>query len=264
MGNTETTLVVRRDLTPATWQMISEIAPVMHQSRLFGVTSKEAAVAIMLKGYELGLPITASFEFIQVVQGKPSLSPRGALAIILQCGQLDGLKIEDRKDPQGKPVSCYVWMKRKNGLEYSMEYTYDDAKRTGQVKAGSAWETYPGNMLRWKAVGFVADVVFPDIIGGLKRADEFGAPITPDGDVVEGEWTTTPVTAATVEVPAVSSVATAPAPSAPVTTERTMPTVTLDALLERYGAEAIVVAGEGKLPETDAELAILAQKLGGI
>jgi hypothetical protein len=34
-------------------------------------------------------------------------------------------------------------------------------------------------MLRWRAIGFCADVVFPLLIGGMKRADELGAGITP-------------------------------------------------------------------------------------
>jgi hypothetical protein len=72
--------IQQRELTPQVWQMISQMAPVMWKSRLFGVVSQEAAAAIMLKGYELGLSVTASFEFIHVIQGKPGLSPRGALA----------------------------------------------------------------------------------------------------------------------------------------------------------------------------------------
>src|SRR3990167_3398040 len=72
-----------RELTPAIWHMIEIMSPVMHKAHLFGVTSPEQAAAIMLKGYELGLSVTASFEFVQVIQGKPSLSPRGAMAILL-------------------------------------------------------------------------------------------------------------------------------------------------------------------------------------
>ena len=37
-----------RTLTPGIWRMLGEMAPVMWKSRLFGVTSPEAAAAIML------------------------------------------------------------------------------------------------------------------------------------------------------------------------------------------------------------------------
>lgn len=76
---TESTSIVttrNKELTPSVWDMLKEIAPVMHVSRLFGVSSPEQATAIMLKGYELGLGVTSSFEFIHVIEGKPSLSPR--------------------------------------------------------------------------------------------------------------------------------------------------------------------------------------------
>lgn len=213
-----TALTVVKPLTPQTWQMIESIAPAMHACRLFGVSSKEQASAIMLKGYELGLSLTASFEFIHVVQGKPTLSPRGALALIMQHSELDGIKIEDKKD------SCSVWMKRKNGFEYALEFTLEDAKKAGLIKQDSGWDKYPKNMLRWRAIGFCADVVFPDVIGGMKRADELGAAITADGDVIEGNWQ--------------------------VYTEQPK-VITLDTLVAQYGVEKVLAAGGGNDPLED-------------
>lgn len=178
----EKSLTVKQNLTPDVWAMIKEIAPAMEMSRLFGV-NKDQAVAIMLKGYEIGLSLTASFEFVQVIQGRPTLSPRGCLALIQQSPNFAGMKIEDIKDAQGNPQSCKVWMKRVNGFEYTTEYTMDEAQQAQLVKPNSGWDKYPANMLRWRAIGYCADVVFPDVIGGMKRADEFGADLTPDGNV---------------------------------------------------------------------------------
>lgn len=179
---TQSLSIANRSITPEVWKMILSIAPVMHQSRLFGAASADQAAAIMLKGYELGLGLGASFEFIQVVDGKPTLSPRGALALIYQSGQLAKMHISEVID------SCTVSMTRKNGFSYELTWTMGDAERTGQVKAKSTWEKYPANMLRWRAIGFCADVVFPDILGGLKRADEFGADIDKMGNVVSLDW----------------------------------------------------------------------------
>jgi len=177
-----TELANSRELTPDMWQMISAVAPTMHDARLFDTKGPEEAAAIMLKGYELGLSLSGSFEFVHVIQGKPALSPRGALALILQHPECAGVEIVDGDD------QCTVTMKRKNGFEYTISFSMDDAERAGLVKDGSGWEKYPSNMLRWRAVGYCADVVFPDVIGGMKRADEFGANVTPEGDVVEAEW----------------------------------------------------------------------------
>ena len=238
-------LTVYKPLTPDTWQMIREVAPAMHQARLFGVASSEQAMAIMLKGHELGLGLAASFEFIQVVQGKPAISPRGALAMIMQSPLCAGVKIEDLADDKGNPTACRVWMKRANGFEYTVTWTMEDAKRAGIIKKEGAWETYPANMLRWRAVGYCADVVFPDLNGGLKRADEFGADLTVQGDVIEGSWRTAPE-----------------APAKPTPVAETPPKgMTLSDLTERYSAEKIMAANGGTIPGTDAEIAKVAEAL---
>jgi len=99
-------LAVAQPLTPAIWQMIQSIGPAMHQARLFGVSNPEQAMAIMLKGFELGLSLTASFEFVQVIQGHVGLSPRGALALIQQSPLCSKLEIQDQTDKAGNPSAC--------------------------------------------------------------------------------------------------------------------------------------------------------------
>lgn len=238
---------VRRELTPDTWRMIEAVAPAMHKARLFGVSSPEQAMAIMLKGHELGLALSASLKFVQVVEGKPALSPRGALALIITSPLNTGLKIEDLTDKSGAPTGCRVWMKRSNGFEYTVTWTIEDAKRAGLIKPNSGWEKYPANMLKWRAVGFCADVVFPDVIGGLKRADEYGADLTPDGDIIEGDWTT--------------SVSDAPTPLTLPKEEAAGGSVNLTDLVQQHGAQAVMDANGGKIPATDDELATVAAAL---
>lgn len=165
-------------LTPEMWNLISALAPAAHQSRLFGVSSPEQAAMIMAKGWELGMPVTAAFEYIQVIQGRPTLSPRGALALVLASGALADMQISDA------PGQCTVAMQRRNGPAYTLTWTLDDAKKAGVIKPDSGWQNYPANMLRWRAIGFVIDILFPDITGGLKRADEFGATVDADGAVI--------------------------------------------------------------------------------
>ena len=241
-------LVVRKqhDLTPQTWEMILAMAPAMHVSRFFGVSSPEQAAAIMVKGYELGLGLAASFEFIAVIKNKPTLVPKGALALIQSSPRCSGIKIEDIKDDKGNPERCRVWMKRDSGFEYTAEFSMDDAKRAGLVKPGGGWESYPANMLRWRAIGFCADVVFPDLLGGLKRADELGAELTTDGDVIEGRWSEVPQPMASSE-----------------STVEPQQTVTLDQLIEEHGAEAILAANNGTIPATTEDLVAVAGKLNG-
>jgi hypothetical protein len=245
-------LAVAPQLTLQTWSMIEAIGPAMHKARLFGVSNPEQAMAIMLKGYELGLSLTASFEFVQVIQGHVGLSPRGCLALIQQSPLCEALSIEDHTDDQGNPERCTVTMARGN-FTYSVTVTMADAQRAGLVKPGSGWEKWPANMLRWRAVGFCADVVLPDVIGGMKRADELGANIDQGGDVViDAEWMTTiSPEIETVIVPVENK-------SSQVTNAFT----TVKALLALWTPEQIMDANEGKIPATSEECLAVAEKLG--
>lgn len=244
----EKALTVYQPVTPVTWDMISAIAPTIWRAGMFGVGSTEAAAAIMLKGHELGLGLTASFEFIHIIQNKPTLSPRGALALIQRSGLLAELEIEDLADKDG-PTRCRVRMKRENGFEYTVEYSMKDAGDAGLVKDGSGWKKYPANMLRWRAIGFCADVVFPDVIGGMRRADEFGAEIDEGGDVLAGpDWQVLEV---------IENHRT------PVAESRELPSPAevLQQLVTEYGAEAVMAANDGRIP-TEDEVEGVAERLG--
>ena len=180
-------LVAARTLTPAVWSMITNVAPVMAASKMFEVRQPEKAAAVMLKGFELGLGLAAAFEFIHVIQGKPRLSPKGALALVQVHPEFASIDILE-EERGGEPFSCTVTMARTNGFSQAVTFTMEDAQKAGLVKSRSGWEKYPANMLRWRAIGYCADLVFPDALGGLRRADEFDVPLSDEGEVVDGEW----------------------------------------------------------------------------
>lgn len=242
-------LAVRQPVTPEIWRMIEAVSPTVWRAGLFGVGNTEAAAAIMLKGYEIGLGLTASFEFIHVIGGRPALSPRGALAIIQQSNELESIKIDDLADATG-PTRCRVTMKRTNGFEYTTEFSMDDAKRAGLVKDSSGWAKYPANMLRWRAIGYCADVVFPDVIGGMKRVDEF-TDVTPDGNTLDAEWNTVEIISDN------NSGSISPTP-AEITAE----------LIAQYGGEnALAMFGTGEKdfrPDSLEHLDMVSQLLGEV
>ena len=209
-----------RELTPAIWRMIETLAPAMYKAHLFGVTNAEQAAAIILKGYELGLSTTASFEFVQVIQGKPALSPRGAMALLLSSPYIKNIEIK-RLDKSGKFDGYECTMERVNGFKFTGRFTMEDAQRAGLVKPDSGWAKYPENMCMWRAVGFAADVVAPDVTAGMttlmKAPEMYGVALTEGGDVVD---------VAPVDVPSVDP---------------------LQELIDKYGAETILMVF-GKVP----------------
>lgn len=234
----------RRELTPSIWQMISQMAPVMYNSHLFGVTSKDAAAAIMLKGYELGLGVTASFEFIHVIQGKPGLSPRGALALLQNHPDIEKIEVK-RIEKGGAYVGHACTIRRKSGFEYTAQYTLEDAQRAGLIKPDSGWAKYPENMCMWRAVGFAADVVAPDITAGMtaiiKMPEELGVAIDSNGEIIDAQSQSVPTASASHENPA----------------------MTLATLLTQYAPEAIMAANGGKIPATQDEVERTAAALAG-
>lgn len=231
-------LSTNRDLTPGVWKMIGDMAPVMFKSRLFGVMSQEQAAAIMLKGFELGLSVTASFEFVQVIQGKPSLSPRGAMAILLSSDVVKEIKINRLVDKTGAFLGYECAMTRNTGFSYTTKFTLEDANRAGLIKPDSGWMKYPENMCMWRAIGFVADVVAPDIIAGMttlmKMPEAYGVSLSEQGDVIDA----TPVSVAN--------------------------TVTMNDLLAKWTAEQILAANDGKIPTTTEEIEAVIKKLESV
>lgn len=212
-------------LTPTIWEMIKSIAPTMKDARYFGVSRTEQAEAIMLKGHELGLPLTSSFDYIHAIQDKLSLSPKGALALIYRSGLLESIEIKHSDDP--KSVYVEVAMKRRGGLSHTRKFSVEDAKTAGIYKNKGGWENYPINMCQWRAVGYCIDVLFPDVTGGLYRFEELGGEITPDGEAIVTEWS--------VEEPS-------------------KPELTInDLLADGYTAEQIMSANNGIIPNTTAE-----------
>lgn len=223
-----------RELTPAIWRMIETMAPVMYKAHLFGVQSPEQAAAIMLKGYECGFSMTASFDFVQVIQGKPSVAPRGAMALLLSSPLIEAIEIT-RLEDKGKFYGYECTMKRSGkNFKHTSRFTLEDATRAGLVKPDSGWQKYPENMCLWRAVGFAADVVAPDVTAGMttlmKAPEMYGVALTEGGDVVD----VTPV-----NVPSVDP---------------------LQELVNQFGAEAVMSANGGQIP-TNGQVEEVRKKL---
>lgn len=236
----------RRELTPGAWAMIERMAPVMHRAHLFGVTSPEQAAAIMLKGYELGLSITASFELIHVIDGKPGLSPRGAMALLHNNPLIKQIKV-NRLEKDGKFLGYECYMERAdNGFAHTSRFTLEDAQRAGltagsnmgngKIRQGQGnWEKYPENMCLWRAIGFCADVVAPDVTAGMtnimKAPEMYGVALTEGGDIIDA------------------------------TSHDVQPVDPMQQLITDFGAEAVLQASGGKLQVTDEEAAEIRAQL---
>lgn len=217
------------------WETITSIAQVIAQANNM---SMGKMADILLKGVSVGLSIPASIELVQNVQGKSSLSPRGAWALVQNSPVIADTKLTRLADDKGAFIGYECYIKRQNGFEYTARWTMADAHRAGLVKAGSGWVNYPENMCLWRAVGFACDVAASDVTSGLtaflKTPEAYNTAIDDRGNVIEGV-VSQPVAAAHLS----------PNPLA----------VEIERLMATYDPAEILEANGGKIPETLEECA---------
>lgn len=161
------------------------------------IKTAEAAVVIILKGRELGIPPMEALNSINVIQGKPTVSPQLMLALIYRSGQ-GSIQIIERSDARSV-VRAY----RKGLPPQEFTFTLDDARRLGLAEKDN-YRKQPAVMLQWRNVAAAARAVFPDVISGLYLPEEMGAEVVVDDEgnmtVIETSPTPTAPQATPAEV----------------------------------------------------------------
>lgn len=130
--------------------------------------------AVALMGAELGIPMWAAVNNINVINGKPTIAPQLMLSKIYGSGALRDLKISV-SDTQ---ASVTMWRK---GFDspHTEVFTMEDAKRLG-LNTKDNWNKQPKTMMKWRAVAACARIVVPDVILGMYTQEEMGANVIYD------------------------------------------------------------------------------------
>jgi hypothetical protein len=157
--------------------------------------SEGDAFIIMMKGIELGMSPMTSFDFINVIQGKPAIDGKGMLALIRKNPKCKFFDVDSQPDKctvrtqrsDGGGISTIVWtMERANQF---MVWEYDKSQGRKVMKRLSdrfQWKSQPQTMLKWRAVAEAAREVYSDVIGGLYTKEELSDVIVqPDGTMQE-------------------------------------------------------------------------------
>lgn len=146
------------------------------------VKTPQQAFAIITLGNELGIGAWAALNGINVIQGKPTVSPQLMLSLIYSSGKAESITIDDGN---GTAVST-VTMKRRGMEAYTYTFSDDDAKAMGLLGKDN-WRKQPVIMRKWRAVAGCARVVFPDVIMGMYTPDEIAPDlhVSIDGDLLD-------------------------------------------------------------------------------
>jgi hypothetical protein len=236
-------LVGQPQLTPSTWAMIEAVAVAAHESRKVGVTSRGEAALKFLFCYENGLALSTANTGLYIVNGRIAAQSNIIAAQIRRHPDYDyrvkalddhGCTIEIlRRDPETGKMR----------VEGEASFTEEDAKRA-KLDQKDNYQGYPSDMFFNRALARAQRRYAPDVFSQpVYTPDEMGMATNADGEVIEGSWREAP--------PA------APAPQV----EAPKPELSLNTLVERYGAEKIMAANGGRIPATDEELVAVAGTL---
>lgn len=174
----------RSDLavSPSDWNVLKEQCSMLVKSGFLPKTvdTTEKAVAIALKGRELGIAPMHAFSHINVIQGKPCASAELMLALILR--NVPGSKVEiERYEMDG----CSLIATRPGNKPVRFTFDQGDAKAAGLLGKDN-WAKYPRAMYRSRAISEMARSVFPDAIMGCSYTpEELGAVVNEDGEVID-------------------------------------------------------------------------------
>jgi hypothetical protein len=166
-----------------------------------GSSVARAAVVVALQfGMEVGFQPMQSLQCIANINGNPSVWGDGALALVQSSGLMEWIR-EDNFDTikANKKATCVV-KRRGDPEEKTVTFSYEDAEKSGIIKRG-VWLTYPYRMCMMRARAFALRDKFPDVLKGLKIAEEVMDYI--EGEVVEPS----PKPSASIVIPTVETAA---------------------------------------------------------
>lgn len=131
----------------------------------------EEAFVVILQGAELGMSAMQSLNSIQIVQGKPTMSAQGMLALVKSSGKAQYIRCVESTDK-----SCTWETKRQGDPEPSCStFTVEDAKNMG-LAGKDNYKKQLGVMLKWRAAAAICREVYPDVVLGVYSTDEIPKP----------------------------------------------------------------------------------------
>lgn len=174
----KTELMTSRD----DWTVLKEQATALVRSGFLpkGIDTPEKAVAIALKGREMGLPLMQSFSHISIINGKPCVSSELMLAQIYRLCPGARINIEQTTD-----TGCIINAARPAGKTTRFEFCQADAKRAGLL-AKDTWQKFPKAMYHARCVSLMARAMFPDaIMGASYTPEEMGAEVNEENEIIK-------------------------------------------------------------------------------
>ena len=167
---------------PSEWDTIKEQSLIALKSGFLpqAIRDINQALAIVLKGRELGVPMMQALSSITVIKGKPVANAELMAALVYRDHGDDALRIIKSDNTE-----CVISYKRKTstGERLTYAFTIEDARKAG-LAGSDTWQKYPAAMLRARCISAVCRMAFPDSIAGMYTPEELGAEVEVDAEGV--------------------------------------------------------------------------------
>jgi len=177
----------RLGIAPTSVEEGWRLAQMMAKSELvpkgFRGRPEDVIVAIQM-GVEIGLAPMQALQSIAVINGRPGVWGDGLLALIMASSvyadhdeyyevnneRRDRLTAEDLKQDTTCAVCTFV--RRGKATPLTRRFSVAQAKKAGLVGKAGPWVEYPDRMLSMRARSFAARDCFPDVLRGVRTAEE--------------------------------------------------------------------------------------------
>lgn len=174
-------------LVPSTIEGAMSLAQWLAKSQFLPekLKGKEADVFFLItSGMELGLPPLAALRGLYIVNGRVALEGKTKAALALARGAAEYIKRVEYT-PQAT-----TWETKRKGADrpVQMRFTLEEAKAAGLTAKEGPWRNYSQRMISWRALGWLVDDVYPDIVMGVATAEDFDSSddgFRPIGDGVD-------------------------------------------------------------------------------
>jgi len=147
-----------------------------------------SVVAVLIQGYQLQLPPLTALQHIIPVNGLLSIKGDLAKSMIFNSGKLkpgSWVEKEEGSIEQENFIVMITAARSDNGQTLTRSFSVANAKRAGlwitqqQVNGqdgwkykSSSWYKYPARMINYRALGFIARDLFPDVMAGIYTTEE--------------------------------------------------------------------------------------------
>lgn len=159
------------------WQTMKEQAAMLIKTGFLppSVRTPEQVIAIALTGRELGIGMMEAIRGINVIQGKPSVSPQLMLALAIRTGQMESYAMESTQ------AGATVRVKRKGWPEHVAKFGPAEATALG-LAGKDNYKKQAAVMYQWRALAQALRFTFPDAVSGIYTPDEMGADVKIEED----------------------------------------------------------------------------------